>query len=539
MKTLFVFFFCISLNTIGQQSKNIDTLFHWDDPTIPGSTWYNNKYNDVWGFTINGKEFAVIGSSKGIHFFDITVPDSTHEVAYIAGEIQGPVIVHRDFHDYKGYLYVVADEGMSSLQIIDLHFLPDSVQVVYNSQQLIIQSHNIFIDTATGKLYSCAMDDSSGFDAMNLYSLADPENPTFLYSYNDVGHVHDVYVRNDTAYCNSGTNDALHVVDFTMVGTHTELGSLTTYPDQGYNHSGWLSEDGSIYAFADETHGMNIKICDVRDLTDIKVISQISSGVSPDSSMAHNLMIKDSFLYVSYYHDGLQVFDIRDPYNPVIAGYYDTYPDANHASYRGAWGVYSFLPSGNVIVSDMQTGFYLFDVDSVFLDTSTIPAPVANYSYSSVFLVANFTDLSTNNPTSWSWDFGDGSNLNSSQDPQHTFSGSGSYWVCLTAGNQGGSDLFCDSVLITQSTGIPTYTTQNEKLIFPNPFRNECVLKWIFTEDKIHAEVYNTIGELCWESRIDKQDHIKLDLSSIVKGVYLLKITGENTHFTNTIVKID
>ena len=36
----------------------------------------------------------------------------------------------------------------------------------------------------------------------------------------------------------------------------------------------------------------------------------------------------------------------------------------SHASYKGAWGVYPYLSSGNIIVSDMQTGLYIIDVTS-------------------------------------------------------------------------------------------------------------------------------------------------------------------------------
>ena len=50
----------------------------------------------------------------------------------------------------------VCDEGPSSLQIMDLSFLPDSVSVIYDDDSLITRSHNIFIDTAYSKLYSCS-----------------------------------------------------------------------------------------------------------------------------------------------------------------------------------------------------------------------------------------------------------------------------------------------------------------------------------------------------------------------------------------------
>lgn len=51
----------------------------------------------------------------------------------------------------------------------------------------------------------------------------------------------------------------------------------------------------------------------------------------------------------------------------------------------------------------------------------------------------NFTDLSTNNPTSWAWDFGDGG-TSTSQNPSHVYSGVGDYTVSLTATNADGSD---------------------------------------------------------------------------------------------------
>ena len=50
-----------------------------------------------------------------------------------------------------------------------------------------------------------------------------------------------------------------------------------------------------------------------------------------------------------------------------------------------------------------------------------------------------FYDQSSNNPTSWSWDFGDG-NSSTDQNPSHTYASSGTYTVSLTAGNQFGSD---------------------------------------------------------------------------------------------------
>jgi hypothetical protein len=63
--------------------------------------------------------------------------------------------------------------------------------------------------------------------------------------------------------------------------------------------------------------------------------------------------------------DGLQVYDVSDPYNPVRTAYFDThnqeplggpYPSL---AYQGAWGAYPFFSSGNIAVSDMQNGLFV------------------------------------------------------------------------------------------------------------------------------------------------------------------------------------
>ena len=361
-KYILSFIFILSTTLKVDAQLNTNLLYHWEDTTLVGSTAYNNTYNEIWGLNINGYEFAVIGSTAGSHIFDITNPTNANEVAFIAGAYTGPGVIHRDYHDYNGYLYIVCDEGSpSTLQIVDISDLPNSVNTVYDSNNLLNRVHNIFIDTATAKLYACATG-----DAMEVFSLSNPENPTLIHTYNDVGHVHDAYVINDTAFLNCG-NDGLRIMDYSNVvnpgDLPIELASFTSYPDAGYNHSGWLTNDGNIYAMQDENHGYDVKILDVSDFSNITVLSTFNSGVDPNS-MAHNGIIKDNLLYIAYYHDGLRVFDITNPSNPVQVNNYDTYLPNDHISYRGAWGVYPYLESGNVLVSDMQTGLYVFELSN-------------------------------------------------------------------------------------------------------------------------------------------------------------------------------
>ncbi|MCP3914638.1 MAG: PKD domain-containing protein, partial [bacterium] len=69
-------------------------------------------------------------------------------------------------------------------------------------------------------------------------------------------------------------------------------------------------------------------------------------------------------------------------------------------------------------------------------------------------LTTSFVDLSCGNVTSWSWDFGDGGTSNV-QNPNHTYTSSGTYTVSLTASGPGGSDGETKTNYITVAAAAP------------------------------------------------------------------------------------
>ena len=73
-----------------------------------------------------------------------------------------------------------------------------------------------------------------------------------------------------------------------------------------------------------------------------------------------------------------------------------------------------------------------------FPQSAPVSSFVANDTVSCNGLIS-FTDLSTNGPSSWSWDFGDG-NYSSLQNPTHTYNNSGVYTVSLITSNVFGAD---------------------------------------------------------------------------------------------------
>jgi len=112
--------------------------------------------------------------------------------------------------------------------------------------------------------------------------------------------------------------------------------------------------------------------------------------------------------------------------------------DRNPSHTYNSPGLYTVsLVAANGVGSNTETKFDYINV------SEPIVPPVAEFSGSPTSGVAphavNFTDLSSNNPTSWYWTFGDGG-TSTAQSPSHTYNGAGTYEVALTTTNSGGSD---------------------------------------------------------------------------------------------------
>ena len=400
---LFVLLSSLTLNTSAQQQFNLPLLSNWSDPSIPSA--FYGPYNDCWGYVDgNGREYAIIGSSIGTHFFDVTNPTSPVEISFQPTKDPNTLSIHRDFKTYQHYAYGVTDQGDNSLQIFDLQYLPDSVVKVYDSNVLSKRCHNIFIEG--DKLYFASNTVGNSFHAMDVASLANPENPVLLSTLSNpaFSHVHDVFVRNDTAYCSAGY-DGLFVYSYANPSSPQFLMSLTAYPEQGYNHSSWLKPGTMDLVMADETHGSGLKIMDLSDFGNPVVKSVFRSNLlnvpvpnGPNGSIVHNPFVRGNYAFLSYYHDGVQVYDITNTTAPVSSAWYDTYTqNTDYNGYTGCWGVYPFLPSGHILASDMNNGLFVLDGSAFtgisnpepsvatvqvfpnpFADQITVTAPSAN-----------------------------------------------------------------------------------------------------------------------------------------------------------------
>lgn len=389
------FLLLLSINTKAQSSDslNMTLLGHWDEDSLDISS--NIIYNEIWAYVdCEAREYAIMGSLGYVHFFDITDPTNPSEIVAVPGTSNSK---WRDIKTYKNRAYSVEEESDEGLIIYDLSNLPDTVLVTNRSTEFFTSAHNIFIDEPNGRLY--VVGSNGNISGVIILDIAtDPDNPILLGTpILEGGYVHDMYVKDHIGYAASG-NDGLFVFDFTDPETPVLQGSLTDYIGAGYNHSNWPTSDGNYLVFADETKGTALKIANISDFNDIYVESQFKSErLAPEhtNSVAHNPFIRGQYAIVSYYHEGVQIYDISNPDSVLNVAYYDTFRDHDsYAGWLGAWGVYPFLPSGNIIASDIQNGLHILSVENITFETMNAPEPpVANLNVSGAVNVCEGEEL--------------------------------------------------------------------------------------------------------------------------------------------------
>lgn len=391
------------------QSQNTTLLSHWDNPNqLIYTQLHNQKYNGCWGWTdtIKNKEYAIVGSITGTYFIDVTDPYNPIQRAYLAVGSDSSFAVNREIKTYSHYAYITPG------QIVDMQYLPDSIHVVNDTFPHI--AHTLYIDEANKRLYLTGVNSyvlgQNESSPLKVFDLTNPLNPTLLRSIktdypNLLSGSHDCFARNDTIYLSDAVNGYFV---FTQNDTlpFNLIGSMTNYPNQGYNHSSWLTDNSKYAVLCEESPKNVIKILDLQDISSINVVGTCTSN--PDTSAIHHnpFVVGNNRALVACYADGLQIFDFTDPTNPIKAGYFDTYYQNDNDSiviqnyFSGCWGAYPYLRSKNIIALDMQNGLYMIDA-SVALKTeefeknSTKFIQISPNPASEVLKITNITEKTT------------------------------------------------------------------------------------------------------------------------------------------------
>ena len=357
MKKLFLIILLLYLLPSGfysQQSSSMRMLANTDLHSADG------QYSACWGYTApNGKEYAILGCATGTAFIDISDTSNIRETAYLPG--LNIVTCCREMKTYSHYAYVVADGITSGLQIIDLQYLPDSVSLV---NTFFFDGFNMghTISQEGPYLYINAGD--YGIGGLFVLDLSiDPVNPVKRGEWEEAV-VHDCRVINDTIYaCNIyNPPGTVSIIDATNKNNLRTISSWINIPNPG-PHNVAISPDKK-YAYVSDEIGGSPRLLKIWDISNVFNVIKISDwqpeGIT--TSIIHNVELYKNYLFAAHYTAGLRVIDVSNPYNPVEAAWYDTYPLNNGTTYDGCWGVYIF-ESEKIIASDRATGLYVFKTD--------------------------------------------------------------------------------------------------------------------------------------------------------------------------------
>lgn len=140
--------------------------------------------------------------------------------------------------------------------------------------------------------------------------------------------------------------------------------STIGYSNVGYTHQGWLTDDMRYFLLGDETDELNFGLNTrtiVFDFIDLDNPAVRTNYTGPTSAIDHNGYVKGNEFFLSNYTAGVRIIDISGIGSNSLSevGYFDTYPSSNGASFNGVWNVYPFFASGNIIVSDINNGFFV------------------------------------------------------------------------------------------------------------------------------------------------------------------------------------
>jgi hypothetical protein len=201
------------------------------------------------------------------------------------------------------------------------------------------------------------------------------------------GYTHDaqcvVYRGPDADYtgrqlCVASNEDTITIVDVTDKAAPV-LVSRGFYPNPGYTHQGWFTDDHRYFLVDDELDELNGLTSNTRtiifDLADLDDPRFHAFYFSPLATSDHNLYVRGRYAYLSNYASGLRILDLADIDTGVLTevGSFDTYLDSDDLGTMGQWSNYPYFESGTVVVNDTDYGLFVLRPDVV--PTAAEPAP--------------------------------------------------------------------------------------------------------------------------------------------------------------------
>ncbi|MGH2652342.1 MAG: choice-of-anchor B family protein, partial [Actinomycetota bacterium] len=327
----------------------------------------------VWGWVDpeTGTEYAILGSTAGVQFLDISDPKEPVFLGTLVGKPE-PMLPWLEIEILNDHLYAVCDASPCNLQIFDLMRLRDGAPPgevwVPDAIFPIPTAHTIASNPETNHVFvnGAGLLDPLGDPV--ILDVSSPLTPVPVGGMLDDGYTHDSLCRNyegpDEPYqgheiCFNFNEDTITIYDVTANPvTPVQLARLT-YETASYVHSGALTRDHSTLISTDESDEISLQlpttlyIWDVTSLTEPELID---AWTGQTNSIDHNIYPEADALYHANYVDGFRILDLSRAAEGDLTevAYFDTMPSAFQPEFDGAWGAYPYLPSGNMLVGDMS-----------------------------------------------------------------------------------------------------------------------------------------------------------------------------------------
>jgi choice-of-anchor B domain-containing protein len=298
-----------------------------------------------------GNEYALVGTTTGLSIVNVTNPDNP----VLSFEVNGVTNVWREVKTWQGFAYVTTEGTNGGLTIVDLRELPASINSqVYRGDgainNLLSTSHALHIDNGYCYVYGSNI----GVKGILILDLTDPWNPVYRGRYNDL-YVHDGFVSGDTAWACNIYNGIYTVIDVSDKANPVTLASQST--PGNFTHNSWLTDDHNTLLTTDEVENSYLVSYDINDLGNITELDRYQTAPGTNS-IVHNTHVLNDYAVTSWYTEGVVIVDAARPNNLIEVAKND-FTSFEGNTFNGCWGVYPFLPSGNLVASDIEGGLYV------------------------------------------------------------------------------------------------------------------------------------------------------------------------------------
>jgi choice-of-anchor B domain-containing protein len=402
--SFFILFLFLGMDVKAQISPAVNIQFR-SNLTFPGQ-----KCANIVGYAVNGREFALVGNQTGVGIVEVTNPVTPQLI------VQIPWINNdwREIKVYQQYAYVTTEgtgtgQGLQIINLAKLSLPTPTIDLVNDVKVFkgpdgdlvsITRLHALHIDVAKGFLYGfggistvkVGGTNTNVDGAIVLDIKTDPWNPHYVGKYSGL-YIHDGFVVNDTLYGGHIWGGVFSIIDFRNKTAPIVVATQAT--PNNFTHNTWRSDDGKYLFTTDERAASYIGSYDVSDPMNIKLLDKIRSPAEANA-IVHNVHVFNDFLVTSWYTEGVTIVDAHRPNNLVQVGQYDTYNGAV-ADFKGAWGVYPYLPSGNLIVSNYTVGEGLFVLTPQYIRACYLEGLVTDkatgVALSGVAIKINTTDM--------------------------------------------------------------------------------------------------------------------------------------------------